>query len=541
MNQLKIDLTNMPNPVYYSDEEAAAKALKIGNFYCGTNDVAKGPTSTTSFFSGINPPIGGYTIYLNKSGNKGPSIACPSNDANLIGMTNEIANASYTTVAQCFTFFAGQSDKFVMFNPINTIVTDGLVACIAAGTLPSYPRSGTTWYDLSAEDNDGTLENGPTFDSDGWFDFDGVDDFVQMASNITPSTGAFSMEFLYQISSTGGRGGMFERKPTSPYNGVTLGQGGSNNWAFSVNNGSQSVTYNATYPTTNTWYHDVGVYNGVNTVTFYRNGVLLGTTTGSTLGNLDTGGTRDNLRLMRRDSNSSELAGKVASSKVYTEQLSTAEVLQNYYQAAIVTDDLEFAVDAGNLVSYYNNVPYNATVNSLVGTITGTLTNGVVFSSGNGGYWDFDGVDDYIDIGNNCPTGNFSISSWVYKEGTGGWYAIFSAGTEIWFGLNNNGRILAHVGGPLFQVTGAVDGDVWTHCALTWDGTTGRIYVDGVEVVSSTSLDNPIATGYDIGRLSTSSQNYFDGKISQVQLYDGKSLTAAEVGQNYESTKNRFN
>lgn len=40
------------------------------------------------------------------------------------------------------------------------IVTDGLVLCLDAGNVKSYPGSGTVWNDLSGNDNNGTLVNG---------------------------------------------------------------------------------------------------------------------------------------------------------------------------------------------------------------------------------------------------------------------------------------------------------------------------------------------------------------------------------------------
>ena len=60
------------------------------------------------------------------------------------------------------------------------IVTDGLVLALDAGNHRSYPGSGTTWTDLSGEGNNGTLTNGPVFDSGnlGSIDFDGIDDYV---------------------------------------------------------------------------------------------------------------------------------------------------------------------------------------------------------------------------------------------------------------------------------------------------------------------------------------------------------------------------
>jgi len=204
----------------------------------------------------------------------------------------------------------------------------------------------------------------------------------------------------------------------------------------------------------------------------------------------------------------------------------------------IVQDGLTFAIDAGSTRSYPGS---GTAVTDLVGTNNGTLTNDVGFSSGNGGAFTFDGVDQYISqFSGDSPAGSFSISSWVYKEGTSGWYAIFSQSTQIWFGLNNNGRILAHVGGPIIQVTGAVDINKWHQCVLTYDGTTGRIYVDGTQVVSGTNLSDPAVEEFDIGRLSTGGQNFFYGEISQLLLYDGKALTTAEITQNYNAQKNRF-
>jgi len=66
------------------------------------------------------------------------------------------------------------------------IVTDGLALCLDAANPKSYPGSGNTWFDLSGNGNDGTLENGATFDSgnNGSIVFDGVDDYG--TTNNTP-------------------------------------------------------------------------------------------------------------------------------------------------------------------------------------------------------------------------------------------------------------------------------------------------------------------------------------------------------------------
>lgn len=62
------------------------------------------------------------------------------------------------------------------------IVTSGLILNLDAANPRSYPPAynGTTWFDLSGNSNNGTLTNGPTFNtgSGGAIVFDGVDDYV---------------------------------------------------------------------------------------------------------------------------------------------------------------------------------------------------------------------------------------------------------------------------------------------------------------------------------------------------------------------------
>jgi hypothetical protein len=156
----------MPNAIKYN-VSAETLALKKGNFWIGTGDVSKGPTSSTGYYNGITPPTGGYTIYLNKVSG-GPSIYVASSDAQLITLTNQIAGTNYTTAVQCLTYYAGQTDKMIFNIDYPAIVTNGLTANLDATTTLSYPNNGTTWYDLSGNDNNGSLAIGsPTFTTFG--------------------------------------------------------------------------------------------------------------------------------------------------------------------------------------------------------------------------------------------------------------------------------------------------------------------------------------------------------------------------------------
>ena len=66
------------------------------------------------------------------------------------------------------------------------IVKEGLVLDLDAAKLDSYPRSGSTWRDISGFGNNATLTNGPTFNNDnrGAILFDGADDIVNVTNSL---------------------------------------------------------------------------------------------------------------------------------------------------------------------------------------------------------------------------------------------------------------------------------------------------------------------------------------------------------------------
>jgi hypothetical protein len=193
----------MTNSVKYS-ASAQTLALKKGDYWIGTGDVPKGPTLTTDYWSAIIPPTNGYTIYLNKASN-GPSIYTPPDDASLIFLTNRIAGASYTTVAECLDYFAGENDKMVLNKNYGPVITNGLVLNYDAGFTPSYPRTGSTIYTMNGTP-DGVLTNGATFNTDRIV-LDGVDDYINLGT--TPAinfTNGLTIEIEVNFTALGGTG-----------------------------------------------------------------------------------------------------------------------------------------------------------------------------------------------------------------------------------------------------------------------------------------------------------------------------------------------
>ena len=567
----------MPNSIKYNTE-SEANALGIGNMHIGTGDVPKGPTSSTGFYNGINPPNGGYTIYLNKS-TQGPSIYTPSSDAELISVTNGIAGASYTTINECFNYFAGQNDKMVLANPINSIVTDGLILSLNSNILPSYPHNGTTWYDLSGNGNNTSITSADYNNGGGYFQSVGnaPDSLIFSTPNSTiindtfnVTSGGWTIEELIRIDDT--------TYPEAAAGTVVSNRAyGSTQTGFDWNHGVRSGTslnidmsnlntgggasrdaevnlaIDSEFQTYGQWllrsiYWDrtnnkCGVYyNGV----FQDSGSISGVS-GYSL--YDGGGISwGTLYGWHHD-------GARSSMKVYNKVLSESEVLQNYYQAPIVTDGLVFAVDAGNLVSYESG---STTAYSLTGSVDGTLNNGVGFSSGNGGTWEFDGTDDLI---------NFGVTNNIFTNDT-------FATIECWFkssdngaGTVNNGCIIGtRVGKNMMlcrgtngiakylydtttngnqQVFGTTDvfDQEWHYIVGVFNNGATIIYIDGVSEGTGTStapLDISTSHDFGVGGDPQNVNRQVYGQVAIGRVYS-KALTAEEVQQNYNAQINRFN
>jgi hypothetical protein len=92
----------------------------------------------------------------------------------------------------------------VQYNP--GIVTDGLVLCLDAANLKSYPGTGTGWRDVSLQNNITSLVNGPTYSSvnSGVLNFDGTNDHVILPTGIFGvGNNAFTVSIWFKTSSGG--------------------------------------------------------------------------------------------------------------------------------------------------------------------------------------------------------------------------------------------------------------------------------------------------------------------------------------------------
>ena len=97
------------------------------------------------------------------------------------------------------------------------VVQSGLVLNLDAGASTSYPGSGTTWTDLSGNGNNGSLVNGPTFNSSngGSISFDGSNDEVICTNNasVQITVGTISAWFNANNGNSGYNGIIAKKMP----------------------------------------------------------------------------------------------------------------------------------------------------------------------------------------------------------------------------------------------------------------------------------------------------------------------------------------
>jgi len=202
------------------------------------------------------------------------------------------------------------------------IVTDGLVLALDAADRNSYPGSGTTWSDVSGNNNSGSLINGPTYNSanGGNIVFDGVDDYVSIPS-ITWTPSSFTLFWIIKPNTS------------TDYNQFI---GATNGWGFFVFHTTTTgrVYVGIDIPTRITpsdltsQIVFTGVYQsfcftyGSGVGSFYKNGTFLiskNMTTPLAWSGFSIGG-----------ANTNTINGNIGPVQIYNRALSAQEVLQNY-------------------------------------------------------------------------------------------------------------------------------------------------------------------------------------------------------------------
>ena len=206
-----------------------------------------------------------------------------------------------------------------------SIVTDNLSYLLDAN---EYPGSGTTWGEATGNGNNGTL-NGPTYNggNQGYFDFDGSNDYVDLTTTPSGANPTFTFSFWVNFDNYSG----YQRLVS----GGTADSGGQrffigyNSTSDTIDCGIGSATITPSTdikPTAGDWFNLV-VTNLTTNTKFYLNGSLVSSNTHSN--GASTSASSPKL-CKQYGSNSEYFNGKMAVASYYTARLTDAQILSNY-------------------------------------------------------------------------------------------------------------------------------------------------------------------------------------------------------------------
>ena len=181
-----------------------------------------------------------------------------------------------------------------------------------------------------------------------------------------------------------------------------------------------------------------------------------------------------------------------------------------------------------------------------------------IWESSNGGIIDFDGsASSPITLPSTTDftfgTGDFTIEFWANPDDFGSRGTFYdsrpSGGTTgITIGHeSSSGEIrvymIATSGSDIVVQSSDFATGQWQHIVVTRSSGTVSLYINGTLKDSGTrtsDLNNTNVVNIGYKTYTSSTYDYFDGKIGEVRIYKGSGLTAAEVEHNYNTTKERY-
>ena len=399
--------------------------------------------------------------------------------------------------------------------------------------------SGTTALD-SVGGHHGTLTNDPAWTAGGIrggaLDFDGVDDYIDV-----PHNDALSLSSQLTISVW-----VYNTSPsfTDTYRIISKETPGANdNFWLSLQN--QTVWFgvgDSFFPTSTTltadsWHHVAASFDDAsNDVRLYLDGVEVDQFfTGASI----TPNTSA-LRIGANWESNKHWEGLLDDVRLYDRVLSAADV-------AALADSLSGTADA----HWPLDDASGTTAVDIVGAHDGTLTGGPVWTLGQiDGGLEFDGFDDYIDVGSFDVAGSgLTLSGWFNADDLVSEGRIISKAKTVtddgtWWQLSIRdkdaaqwlrARIKASSTTTAFEdSTVPLQTGQWYFAAATYDNASGemKLYLNGALLGTKAhavggALDVDPDVPVFIGA-NSSAERHFDGTLDDIRVYN-RALSAAEV------------
>jgi hypothetical protein len=393
--------------------------------------------------------------------------------------------------------------------------------------------------------------------------FDGTNDYVDLGSDAGDGLRTIELWFkpdvtynstLAQPVSLLVRNDATQNQEFGLYIGPSSWAGREGRLVFSrrVNGTLHNIVSDANSWSANTWYHVAAVIDPSGGMRLYVDCVLQADTDAST----NPTGTATEITAIGRWGNAAirHLDGSIDDVRLWSRALSLTEIEDKKCTALdpSMETDLEtyLRMEEGTGTTT-NDLTTNNYDGSIVGaswqleTVCGTGQNNFVL--------DFDGVDDYVDIGSDAGNGLRSIEFWfkpdvTYDNTLSGTIALitrndatqndefgFYIGSSTWAGREGRVTFFRRDNGAIHEVvsnSNSWSANVWHHVAGVIDGTSGmRLYIDGALQTDTDASTNATGTATEItafGRWGNANIRHFDGSMDEVRFWD-RALSQTEI------------
>jgi hypothetical protein len=433
----------------------------------------------------------------------------------------------------------------------NNYINDGLVLRLDPANIKSYQGTGATFKDLTTNVSDFTLVGSPTYNSNGFFTFNGTTQYASRVNtaSLKPSTAISIEQWLNADNWNAGTSSSDYKCSLS----CTEGGGYSHNiWNGKfysyIYAGGKYLIPSASVSNFGGWHHFVTTFDG-RYAKLYVDG---------SLANTDDHGSAN--RTMTYASNSIFLGveagpstspasnfwqGKIATTAIYNKALSAADILQNFNNTKV-----RYSLVQDGLVANLMNPPSSGTTwtdasgNGNNATLNGSPT----YTSANGGGYSTSSTS-YISLPTNLSS-TFTVSVTCSLNPSTFWATLW--GNESWtagrgyiaYFLSNTTLNLGSSSGPVsIPVSGINTIHIWDFVV---NGTSYTLYMDGVSISTGTFTapsGGVSTTGLYFGaRHTNTGTSYTDacpGTYYSMRVYN-RALSADEINTNFTVLRGNY-
>lgn len=422
----------------------------------------------------------------------------------------------------------------------------GKTGTLQSGTINNVGKNNTCWR--------GTASAGKAIVLGNAFNFERTD--------------SFSFAFWLKIDTLGQTHYLYSKQNNAePYSGIICYLNNTNKlvWQLYSDNSPQSyiqIMSSETF-TSGVWYHIVNTYDGSsssNGLKSYSNGVLLTPNAAGTLTSSIVSPSTIDFCIGSNHAGTAGTYGYIDEFAVWNRVLNPAEVLALYSQGNGKFCPISKYVWNG-LVFYCRCEEASGTVTDVFGKKASTSITGLGYhATGKNNYgFQFVKANKSIILWNsaadlNFGTGDFSISTWWYLNGSNSWgggiskrvddtdgynltMAGYPAADHVQFDtIKSNTHRTVYTASPIGL-------NQWVHLVGTRSGNTTTIYVNGAYSASQNAakVDVSTTTYLNFGRARSNydDNNYMNANIDETGLWN-RALTQAEITTLYNSGNGIF-